>query len=540
MRSNYTSSFFKEALARQYQQDSSYRFTLETGLFIALLFGSFMVRIIDLNYNTLFLDEAINTVVGEDFLQGTNNRNALTFHFGSYLYPAVSAMINKTGGGVTAMRLASAALMCLTAVFVYFTTRNLFGRKAGLFSMMLFSFNGNILNLGQLAVYDSLALPFLAASLFLLVTATTSGDQQRRLLLASSVCAILAVLSKYIGLIHLPALFLTTLMLFWLKGTPLRQILYSLFIYFVLPIVLALGLYATLFWRELIQVFQEQGFSLAPRWLILKNIGQEIGFILLPALAGLALLVSATFHNQNHNSQPPFWSEQSRLNCHASLRAYRILFFVFFLLLLCSWLAAPLQHWLTANSRSLWKNCAYSLIFLSPLAGYCVAAILESFRSRNLAVNITGMVFICLGIYYFANKALDSNWLFHQSWPNTERVVTYLRNSGLDENSRVLAEGTDIYEYYFSSEINNPQVWNNFWYMEYGGISGQEGALAAIRDHALDFIIIDDYYFPGIRERINPLLAEAGYVVGWQEEQKLRAGDTILLQVFIPGDGGSQ
>jgi len=532
-------SVFEETLVMQHQQDSRYRFSLELGLFIALLFGSFMMGINNLNYNTLFLDEAINAVIGKDLLQGIYSRNAMAFHFGSYLYPAVSAIINKMGG-VTTMRLASTLMMCLTSVFVYFTTRKLFGRKASLFSMMLFSFSGNILNLGQFAVYDSLALPFLAASLFLLVTATTSGDHQRRLFLSSSACAILATLSKYIGLIYLPALFITALVLFWSKGAPLRQILFLLFIYFALPIVLVLSIYAAFFWRELIQVFQEQGFSLAPRWLILKIIGREIGFIILLALAGLALLASAVAHNRNHNAQLPFWSERSRFNWYTLPRAYRVLFAVLFLLLLCTWLAAPLQHWLTANNRSLWKNCAYSLIFLSPLAGYCIANVIKSLRSRNLAINIAGIVFLCVGIFYFANKALDSNLSFHQSWPNTEGVVAYLRDAGLDENSRVLADGMDIYEYYFASEIDNPQVWNNFWYMEYGGISGQEGALAAIRDHNLDFIIIDDYYFPGIRERINPLLAEAGYVVDWQETQKMRSGETILLQVFIPSDGGSQ
>ena len=533
------SSIFEETLVKQHQQESHQRFTLELGLFIVFLFGSFMVCINNLNYNTLFLDEAIYAGVGKDLLHGIHGRNAMTFVFGSYLYPAVSAVINNMGG-VTALRFASAVLMCLTTAFIYFTTRKLFGRKASLFSIMLFSFSGIILNLGQLAVYDSLALPFLAASLFLLVTASTSQHYQRRLILASSACAILATLSKYIGLIYLPALFVTALVLFLLKGHPLRQALVTLFKYFVLPIVQVLSVYTAFYWHELIQVFQEQGFSPASRWLILKIIGQEIGLIMLLALAGLALLAFAITHNRNLNSQLLLWSEKPQFNWQKLTYASRILFFALFLLLLCTWLAAPLQHLLTANIRSLWKNCAYSLVFLSPLAGYFVATVVQSLRSRNLAVNVMGILFLCAGAFYFANKALDSNWSFHQSWPNTEGAVVYMREAGLDENSRVLAEEMDVYQYYFDSEIDNRQVWNNFWYMEYGGISGQEGALAAIRDGALDFVIIDDYYFPGIRERVTPILSEAGYVVGWEENQKLHTGETILLQVFIPSDGGPQ
>jgi hypothetical protein len=118
--------------------------------------------------------------------------------------------------------------------------------------------------------------------------------------------------------------------------------------------------------------------------------------------------------------------------------------------------------------------------------------------------------------------------------------MTYLRNSGLNENSRVLAEGMDIYEYYFDFGADDRQVWNNFWYMDYGGISGQEGALAAIRDHVLDFVIVEDYYLAGIRERVIPILKESGYVVGWEEKQELRSGGTIILQVFIKGKEISQ
>lgn len=534
-------SIFEEALVEQHQQESHHRFTLELGLFIVFLFGSFMAGINNLGYNTLFLDEAIYAVAGEDFLQGIYSRNAPAFLFGSYLYPALSAVINNMGG-VTGLRLASTLFMCLTSVFVYFTTRKLFGQKASLFSMMLFAFSGVILNLGQLAVYDALALPFLAASLFLLVTAVTSEHHQKYLLLASSVCAILATLSKYIGLIYLPALCMTALALFWMRGTPVRQALSTLFFYFVLPILQALSLYVAFYWRELIQVFQGQGFSLAPRWLILKTIGQEMGFIMLPALVGFVLLATAVIYNRNRDLPPLFWNERPQLNWNTLSRSHRILFFTLAFLLLCTWLAAPLYHWGTANIRSLWKNCAYSLIFLSPLAGYCAATFVKSirFRSHNLAINILGMLCLCTGIVYFADKALDSNWSFHQSWPNTAGAITYLRDAGLNEDSRVLAEGMDVYEYYFDFGTNDRPVWNSFWYMEYGGVSGQEGALAAIRGRALDFIIIEDYYFPGIRERISPLLAESGYVLGWQEQQELRTGEKILLQIFILSDGGAQ
>lgn len=534
------SSAFKEQFVRQYQQDSPYRFSLELGLFLVLVFGLFMMGINNLAYNTLFLDEAINVVIGQDFLQGIFTRNALSFHFGSYLYPILSALVNKLGG-IAALRLTSTILICVASVFVYLTARELFGRKAGLIGAMLFSFNGNILNLGQLAVYDSLAIPLLTISFYLLVTATLSGTKQKSKLLAASVFAILATLSKYIGLIYLPALFITALALYWFKGTPLRKAAVILSTYFVLPIVLALGLYAVFSWRELLQVFQDQGFSLAPRWLVIKIVFQEIGFILILATAGLVLLVRAVTLGHSQNTQALFGKEGSKINWQTVPRMYRPVFILLLFVLVFVWMASPIQHWLTANNRSLWKNCAYSLIFLAPLAGYGVSTAIEFLRSRSfIIVKVTGILMMCVGVYYFVDGALASNWSFHQSWPNIQGAITYLQENGLDENSRVLAEDMDVYQYYFEPELEHHPVWNNFWYMDYGGSSGSQGAIAAIRDHAVDFVIIDDYYIPGIRERLNPILLDAGYVVGWQEVQKLRTGDTILVQVFVRDNGGAQ
>ena len=537
MDSKMVPSLFEEALFKQHQQESHYRFTLELGLFIALLLAFFMLGVNNLRYNTLFLDEAINSVVGEDFLHGVYTRNAMAFHFGSYLYPAVSTLLNRIGG-VGTLRLASTYMMCIASIFIYFTARKLFGRRASLFSMMLFLFSGVILNLGQLAVYDSLALPFLAASLYFLVSASRSEFRQKYLLLAASVCAILSILSKYIGVIYLPALLITPFVLSRSRGMTSRQILSALSVYFLLPILFVLGSYGYYYRFELLQVFQNQGFSAAPRLFILTMIGQQIGIVLLLAAVGFAQLARRLISSRDENLPSLFWSQESRRYWESLFQSHRLTFFFLLVLLLGSWLAAPLQQLISGNVRSLWKNCAYSLVFLVPLASYALTTLVESLRSRSrsLAVNLLGVLILCLGIVYFADQALTSNWTFHQSWPNADGVISYLRESGLDRNSRVLAEGMDIYEYYFDFGTNDRQVWNNFWYMDYGGQSGEDGALAAIRDHVVDFVIIDDYYYPGIRARVDPVLANAGYVVGWQQQQELRSGETILLQVFIPGE----
>ena len=253
-----------------------------------------LMQINTIDYNTLFLDEAINVVIGDDFLQNDFSRNAMTFHFGSYLYPVIAALVNKAGG-VFALRLTSTILICIATLLVYFTTRKLFGRRASLMAIMLFLFSSNILNLSQLAVYDTLAIPLLAASYFLLVTASTSADLQNNLLLASSACALLSVFSKYIGLLYLPALFLTALLLLLLRGMRLTEALRVLTKSFALPLALGLTLYGAYYRSELGRVFEEQGYSPASQAQILTNIINQIGFVLLLAMIGMVLLASSYF-----------------------------------------------------------------------------------------------------------------------------------------------------------------------------------------------------------------------------------------------------
>jgi len=529
-------STFRENLVSQHQQEIPYRFTLELGIISALLFGIVIMQINTLNYNTLFLDEAINVVIGDGFLQGDFSRNAMTFHFGSYLYPVLAAFANKAGG-VFALRLMSTILICVATVLVYFTTRKLFGRRAGLLGILLFLFSGTILNLSQLAVYDTLAIPFLAASYLLLVTAITSADSQKKLLLAASACALLSVLSKYIGLLYLPALFLTALLLLLLRGMRLTEALRVLTKFFVLPLAVGLSLYGAYYRTELSRVFEEQGYSPASQVQILTYLVREIGPVLLLAMIGVVLLAYSVLRNWNQNSQTAIQDSWAGFNWGNLPRTSRVLLFILTLLMVLAWLASPIQQWLTSNSRSLWKNSAYSLVFLVPAAGYLVAAVMEALRSRGWLANSLGLLSVCAFFFYFANHALDSNWTFQKSWPNIEGAVAYLRESGLNNDSLVIAEDMDVYEYYFDSDISNRRVWNSFWYMEHEGLTGHEGALAAIRDGAPDFIIVNDYYFPGIRRQIDSLLADAGYVVGWQEAQQLRAGDTILLQIFIRSEG---
>ena len=70
-----------------HDQGIKLRISLDTVLFLLLLLIIFFIRITNLNYNTLFVDEAIYATVGKNVWSGVLSQNATSWMYGSYLYP---------------------------------------------------------------------------------------------------------------------------------------------------------------------------------------------------------------------------------------------------------------------------------------------------------------------------------------------------------------------------------------------------------------------------------------------------------------------
>src|SRR5258706_15739508 len=121
----------------------------------------FLVRVTNIQYNTLFVDEAIYSNLGEETLQGVFIQAGTGWIFGSYLYPSTAAIANKLGG-VVGFRLYSAVLVTIAAWFVYLAARQVFDRQAALWTLLLFGLTGVSISLGQFAVIDVMCVPLLA------------------------------------------------------------------------------------------------------------------------------------------------------------------------------------------------------------------------------------------------------------------------------------------------------------------------------------------------------------------------------------------
>lgn len=496
---------------------TSIRINRSFALFALLIAITFLIRITDINYNGIFIDEAIYVTVGEDALVSNFSQHATTWMYGSYLYPMIAATVNNIGG-LESVRILSAILTTITVVFVFLGTFRLFGWGAGLWTSLLFSLSGTSINLGQFAVYDVPGILFLSIAYYCIVTASLkSRRKQNHYFFLASLFFILAALFKYSFVLYLPALILTGFTICILQRQPILPLLTFL----VMPIVFVLGLYIFCYWSDLTVLFtSDGGITKSESLLIVQAILQEFGVVILLAAIGGFLLLRLTYND------PRF----------ESIRAC-FLFAILVTCLVLFVLAGPVFHFLTSNSRALEKHSLYSLIFLCPAVGYTVEAIVQKkhvLRGHRANIySVIGVAITFIGLVWFVNSALDRNWGFQNSWPDLRKTVEYLRQQGLSKESQVLAEGSAIYEYYFDFGLEDRAVWNNTWSLQYGNQQGIEAMVVAIQDHYFDFVILDDYFTPEKTLLLETALGRAGYRLTYrQAPQMLSTGRNISVRVY--------
>jgi 4-amino-4-deoxy-L-arabinose transferase-like glycosyltransferase len=492
-------------------------------LVVVLLLGViFTIRVTAWDFNTLHLDEAIYTTVGEDTLSGVFEQGAVQWMFGSYFYPILAALVNNIGG-VFGLRLFSAVLTTIAAMFVYLITLRLFNVQAALWALLAFGLTGVSINLGQLAVLDTLGVPLLAVTLYCAIRAVQTPERQQSSLEWAGIAFSLCILAKYIGLFLLPAVIMTMFALHLSYGrSPLTFFSGISWQSLILPMLIILGIYGALYGDELKIVLTGQ-FADQPesRLTILKTIFTEIGLPLVLALTGLS------------------WDIRKAVR---RTRYRKWVIAVFVLLLLTALFALPLYHLLIGNIRSLWKHNVYTLVFLAPLAGYSITLLIQSLRSRagehRQLIRGAGAVITVGAVLWFLSSAVWQNNEFRKSWPNNRRVIADLRTLDLTPQSRVLSSSYAIYEYYFDFGAHDRETWANIWYEEYGGLKNREGVEKAIAECAYDVAVLDNYYAPEWSDAIQRQLLEAGYTLAFSESERLATDADIVTNVYLPPEEG--
>lgn len=151
-----------------------------------------------------FYDEAIYATAGMRTLEGQGVTDGyLVWFAGSLLWPVLSG-IGYAIHGLLGIRAVAAILTFLAVLFSYLTAKNLFGVKAAFFSVVLFIFNGPLMALAHLGVYDVPALTCTSISLWAM---TRFKGDHRLWLCVSAISLAIATIAKYpIALMVLPIL----------------------------------------------------------------------------------------------------------------------------------------------------------------------------------------------------------------------------------------------------------------------------------------------------------------------------------------------
>src|SRR3990167_5338459 len=245
-----------------------------------ILLSAFLIRTINLNYNSPFLDEAIYINLGKIFWKGHWSElfEDISWVGGfPFFYPPLSAMFHALGG-IVATRFFNVLLGVGSVFLVYKFTREIFpvssekeSKTAGLVAAALMATSAIPITFSRLATYDALLVFLFLAGVVALARAVFEGE--RNAYVAGAVLLFLAFLAKYIAVIYIPLLLLVTLYLAvkTKRGEAVEGILTT----FWVPLLLLAIIYATTTFSELkgflsAKTSEEHDSAITIVWLFLK------------------------------------------------------------------------------------------------------------------------------------------------------------------------------------------------------------------------------------------------------------------------------
>lgn len=418
-------------------------------LLLVLLYG-LLVTVFDLDYNSVFIDEAYHITMGRELLRG-DPCPGCPFATGSPRVHPTLAGIGDVIGGIYGARIMSLLFGLMLTATVYLASAILIGESLGAMAAALFMFTGQTLYLSKLATYDMTAAFFLGASFCMLVLSTRAASERRRAftIAVGSIALLAAAMTKYLLPVFMPALGLYVLLSHGWR----RTILYC-----VLPIAALGALYVAFeeFRPGAIVGGQIETYRVVtvPLKTIFEWAFRWIALVLLLAVFGV-------FHER-----------------HGKRAAMLI------------GLGSPiiLLHLVTRAEQSVNKNMIFALIFLVPAAAlgvdYLAGVFASGTRSRGVRVFFTASIMAIFWAYGLFNL----KWLERQ-YPDVTPVIEYFGDKGFD-GMVVAMNGWDgvIYEYTLGDRFPRAR-WVNL--RDVAAVDEPEPAFV---DH-VDFVVCEDLFY---------------------------------------------
>ncbi|MFZ5907861.1 MAG: ArnT family glycosyltransferase [Nitrospirota bacterium] len=397
----------------------------------------------NLNFNSVYHDEALNILMGRDILLGRNCPGCPQ-NTGSVLIQPIFASLGDAIGGLHGARAVSIPFGLGLTYIIYLISRNLFSERIGFFSALIFLFSGTTLYLSKLATYDIVSAFFLGLSLLLIIL---SRQKKSFLwLVFGSVSLFLSVMTKYVAAVYiLPFL----LFVFW------RQNTFRVLIFFVAPLVVLITVYGI--------------------------------FAIYPVRE--ALLGSST--SVYHQSQVPFTMLSSWTFRWIAMPYLLAIFGIFHkergkIALLLIALSAPiiLLHLISGVEQSVNKNVIFAILVLTPASALGVEQMGRLFSSNMASTWVKPFFITVVFAIIWAFGIHELRWLEHQ-YPDMTPVIDFFEKNGYNGMTVTIDSdfGDAVYTYSLSSVYSNA-VFFSIQDLEKKLPSGTKP----------DFIILDEFY----------------------------------------------
>lgn len=424
-----------------------------------ILIIAFLLRVINLNYNTPFLDEAIYFKLGQSILAGTWENLAPFNWVGGFpfFYPVISA-ISGSISQIIGARLFNSLLGTYSVYLMYHFAKNLNLRDnnednefIGGLSAFILAISSVPIYLSRIAIYDMLSFTLLLGSLTLLHKVLNHNNRspwyKENLLFLSSFLLFLSFLAKYTTLIIFPIIALWAIFQSWNKNNLSLKLVLN---YFIVPLIMLSLIYIIWTYSDLVSFWQNQISSVTPHYSeILSNFFNYSLPVSLFAIPGLIILA---FKKNN-----------------------------FFLYFLFSSLTLPIIHLITNNIDTSIQHTYLVLIYLIPPLSYSLSLLPKWQPALKISVSLL-VLFLVYAWSYPQIIELEN------SWPNSTAVMSFLKPLVSQENTILTSEGevTNL----ALPEIPDKNI-TGFWDFDYKGETGTEAYKWAIRDGYFTYILIN-------------------------------------------------
>src|SRR3990167_2069636 len=407
-------------------------------LLIVILLSAFLIRIINLNYNSPFLDEAIYINLGKEFWKGHWSElfSDISWVGGfPFFYPPISAIFHAAGG-IVASRFFNVVLGTASVFLIYKFTREIFpvssekeSKTAGIVASGLMATSTIPIVFSRLATYDALLVFLFLAGVVALARAVFEGE--RNTYMAAAVFLFLAFLAKYIAFIYIPLLLLITLYLAakTKSGEAIGGILKS----FWVPLLLLAIIYIATTFPELKQ------------FLSVKT-------------------------SEDHDSALTIvrlFLKYSPVVFLASIPAFYFMIVkragILVAILTFGAILPLLVHLITGESQSVHQHSVFALIFLLPIIGAASAIVIDKYKTAGIAL----AAFLVILNFIISTPQVNALSSF---WPNTTKASLFLK-SKVNPADKILAESEDPITLALSGKLPAQNIEGpfDFTYQNYKG-----------------------------------------------------------------------